>query len=375
MIRSHTYRRLLLITLVLVLTLGAPVAYAQEGGDPIAATGSDVPPAARVTGLRHEYQTWNNCGPVNITMVLSHYGWQHDQQFAAAWLKPAADDRNVSPSELVAFVAHQTDLPEMRAVWRYGGTLAQIKALVAAGLPVIVESGFQPEGHEWMGHYITVVAYDDAVETIWTYDSYNGYGVGYGEETDYAEFDADWRHFNRTLIVVYPQSSEAQVRAILGGHWQVEYAAAYALATAQAEIAADPRDPWAHFNAGTSYVAVGDYARAAREYDQALAIGLPFRMMWYQFGPYEAYYRTQRYIDMLALADFVEESTTTIEDTNLWRGLALHGLERDDLALEQFEWAVAWNPNHPTAQAWRDALVAGTLDWPGPVRVQAREIP
>ena len=77
----------------------------------------------------------------------------------------------------------------------------------------------------------------------------------------------------------------------------------------------------------------------------------------------------------LALADFVEEHTTTIEDTNLWRGLALHGLERDDLALEQFEWAAAWNPHHPHALAWRDALIAGTLDWPGPVRFQAHAIP
>ncbi|MCD4685187.1 MAG: C39 family peptidase [Anaerolineae bacterium] len=365
--RHTTVLLILLITLISVLLTPTTPLHAQDG--------DALPASARVTGLRHEFQTWNNCGPVNLTMVLSYYGWPHDQQVAAAWLKPTVEDRNVSPWELVAYVEHQTDQPDLRAITRIGGDLDLLKAFVAAGFPVIVESGFQPEGHEWMGHYITVVAYDDAVETIWTYDSYNGYGVGYGEETSYTEFDALWRHFNRTFIVVYPHTREDDVRTLLGSYLIPPNDAQIALSTAQAEIAATPGDPWAHFNAGTSAVELGDYESASRHYDRAFAIGLPFRMLWYQFGPYAAYYHTRRYFDMLALAGRVEEHTTAIEDTHIWRGLAYHGLERPDLALEQFDIALAWNPNHVQAQQWRVALVAGTFGWPGPVLVPPADIP
>ena len=115
-------------------------------------------------------------------MVLSYYGWPYDQQTAAGWLKPTVADKNVTPPEMVAYVQQQTTLPNLRALWRYGGDLDLIKTLIAAQIPVIVESGFQPPEHEWMGHYITVVAYDDAVQTIWTFDSYTGIGTGLGKK-------------------------------------------------------------------------------------------------------------------------------------------------------------------------------------------------
>ncbi len=148
-----------------------------------------TPSSARLNGLRFEFQTWCNCGPVNLTMVLSYYGWQHDQTAAAGWLKPRVEDKNVSPDQLVAFVYHQTELP-LGALWRPGGTIDQIKRLIAAGFPVIIESGFQPEGLEWMGHYMTIVAYDDAQQTMWVYDSYEGLGPDYlGIQHTYAELD------------------------------------------------------------------------------------------------------------------------------------------------------------------------------------------
>ena len=74
-----------------------------------------------------------------------------DQHTAEAWLKPSVEDRNVSPAELVQYVLEQDEMPGLRALWRYGGTLDLVKAFIAADLPVVVESGFQPDGEEWMG--------------------------------------------------------------------------------------------------------------------------------------------------------------------------------------------------------------------------------
>src|SRR5439155_24999741 len=64
-----------------------------------------APPASfKLDGFRHQWQTWNNCGPATITMALSHFGRLENQAQAATFLKPNQDDKNVSPDELVAYV-------------------------------------------------------------------------------------------------------------------------------------------------------------------------------------------------------------------------------------------------------------------------------
>ena len=40
-------------------------------------------------------------------------------------------------------------------------------------------------------------------------------------------------------------------------------------------------------------------ATAASAFDEARRIGLPYRMLWYQFGPFEAYLRVGRYQDVI----------------------------------------------------------------------------
>lgn len=346
-----------------------------SGIHPAAAQG-DPPSSARINGLRHEFQTWCNCGPVNLMMALSYYGWPGDQTVTAAWLKPTVEDKNVSPHEMAAYVNTQEPVPGLRALWRYGGDLTLVRRLIAAGFPVIVESGFQPEGHEWMGHYITVVAYDDAVETIWTYDSYNGYGVGYGEETAYGQFDDWWRHFNRVFIVLYPADREPEVLRILGPLADPADASRIALADAQARIAADPVDAWAWLDAGTSAADLGDYAAAAAYFDSARRLALPFRALWYQFGPYAAYYHTGRYFDLLALAnDTLTITGDCLEEMNYYRALALAALGRTGEALADLDRAVQFNPRFAAAAEARAQIQAGLYAPPAPLLVRAPELP
>jgi tetratricopeptide (TPR) repeat protein len=219
------------------------------------------------------------------------------------------------------------------------------------------------------------VAYDDAADTIWTFDSYTGIGNGLGETDSYAEFDAWWRHFNRALVVVYPADREADVMRILGPSADPQIAAAQALDTARQEIAADPSDAWAQFNAGTSAVEIGLYADAARYYDRAFRLGLPFRMLWYQFGPYAAYYNEGRYFDVIALADATEAITAEVEETKVWRGLAYAALGRADDALVEFQAALNFNPNNAFAQTAQAMVLSGEYAAPAPLKVAAQPIP
>lgn len=353
--RWAAIRALILAALIAVAGSAIGPAGAQDG----------PPPAARLNGIRHVYQDWNNCGPANLTMALSYFGWSYGQQRAASFLKPTIEDKNVSPAEMVEFVnASQTELPGVQAMWRFGGTLDVLKRLIAAGFPVVVESGYDVEDLGWMGHYETVVAYDDETQTIWVYDSYLGIGSGYGRTYSYQEFDGWWRHFNRTFLVLFPLDRTDELRAALGAYVDVAWTASTALDTALQEAAADQSDAWAWFNAGVSAAKLGNYYDAASYFDLAFALGLPFRVTWYHFAPYEAYYNVGRTDDVIALADNTESTTVYVEETYYWRGMAYAAQGRTGEALSQFALAIDYNRNFDAAEDARARVEAGQAAMP-----------
>ena len=289
----------------------------------IAVAVPDLPVSARMFGFSHNLQSWNNCGPANVTMALSYYGWTRDQSFAAQLLKPDREDKNVNPHELVGFINEQSDL---RAIARMGGDLQILKQLIAAQFPVIIETGYMPEGYDWIGHYQTIVAYDDLSDNFFLYDSYLGSGVnGEGIAESYTDLNENWKHFNRTFIVIYEPSRENEIRTILGNLADPIQAAEAAWEVAQQEARANPRDVFAWFNMGTSLTRLGRYEEATVAYDQARREGaLPWRMTWYQFGPFEAYFNAGRYDDVMALVNVnLTNGAQYVEETYFWQGRVL----------------------------------------------------
>ncbi|MCZ7544836.1 MAG: C39 family peptidase [Anaerolineae bacterium] len=335
-------RRLLLLTLMGALALaGVPVAAAQD--DPASAVAP--PESAYLMGVAHTYQTWNNCGPATLTMALSYWGWPGDQQRAAESLKPDAEDKNVSPAEMAAFV--NREVTDVRALHRYAGDLNLLKRLVAAGFPVVIETGFIPEGEDWMGHYRLVVGYRDAEASFFTFDSYQGAGI----PLPFGEADALWQHFNRAYVVAYPPAREAELSDLLGDDWDADRNAQRARAAAQSEVEADPGNPFAWFNLGTSHVLNRQYAEAAAAYDEAFAIGLPWRMLWYQFGPFEAYLHTDRLDDVLAHARPVREHTPYVEEMHYYEGMVYLARGERDAARYLFRKALRYNANFAPARS------------------------
>ena len=199
------------------------------------------PPSARISGVVHQQQTWNNCGPATITMALSYYGWQQDQAFARVRLKPNREDKNVSPHELARFVEDESFV---KALVRMGGTLDLLKRLVANKFPVAIETGEMFEAYDWIGHYRVLIAYDDSYQTMYFFDSFLGVGAGaQGITKRYAEVDSNWQAFNRTFIVVYEPQREELLRTLLGEYWDEASAAQLAFETAQTEARREPQKP------------------------------------------------------------------------------------------------------------------------------------
>jgi tetratricopeptide (TPR) repeat protein len=334
------YRALLLVLLAAVFGVGGVLA--QES--------TTLPASYRLEGVSFNYQNWNNCGPATIRNALSFFGYSEDQGPAAAWLKPNYEDKNVSPWQMVEWV--NTQVPgTTRAMYRYNGTIDLLKTLVASDFPVIIEEGYDPESDPqgWMGHYLLIGGYDDGAQTFYTYDSYIGPNTPY----TYDHIDEFWRHFNRVYIVVYDISREAEVMAILGEDADQQQNVLNALERARAEAVANPEDPFAWFNMGTNFVELGMYQEAAVAYDQARNVGggLPWRMLWYQFGPFEAYLNVGRHQDVIALAqaNLNDGGGQYVEETFYYAGLAREALGELDRARDNFQQAVYFNPNFSPA--------------------------
>lgn len=315
------------------------------------------PAAVRLEGFQHKFQTWNNCGPATLAMALTYFGANLSQEQTAAVLKPDPEDRNVSPEEMAAFVQQETP---QRALFRANGTLETIRQLLANGIPVIVEIGIDPPGEYgwlgWYGHYLLLVAYDDEQEQFWVYDSWFGTSEEPLQNADpdgrvltYADFATYWPQFNRNYIALYEPQQAELVEELLGADSDDTIMWANALAQARREVAAEPENAFFWFNMGTAYNALGEYANAATAFDQARAIGLPWRMLWYQFGPYEAYYQTGRYDDVLLLTDVTLQDRPYFEESFYYKGLAHAALGDVDAARENLAKAAAFNPHYARA--------------------------
>ncbi len=323
-----------------------------------------LPAQVQLNGIRHEYQKWNNCGPANLSMALSYWDWEGDQRPIASYVKPNPRDKNVMPYELASFVENETNL---RIISRVGGTMDTLKAFLAAGFPVIVEKGFEGSGFDgWMGHYEVVTGYDDAKQKFTVQDSY----IMANMPLDYAEMLNYWRHFNYTYLVIYPSEREQEVLDLLGPHADETYNTQMAAELASVEIfQTSGRDQFfAWFNRGTNLVRLDDYAGAAMAYDEAFKIDAqlassdpdarPWRIMWYQTGPYWAYYYTGRHYDVMNLANFTIEnmSEPAVEESFYWRALAREALGDLDGAIQDYKRALQWHPDWVLAQAQLDRL-------------------
>lgn len=298
-----------------------------------------LPAQVLLTGIRHSNQMMNNCGPANLAMALSFWGWRGDQRNTAAVLKPNKQDKNVMPYEMEAYVEQETGL---QAVVRVGGTLQDLQAFVAAGFPVIAEKGYEgPSFQGWMGHYQVVNGYDQAKGVLIVQDSYSGPNIPVPE----ADFLRDWRAFNYTYLVIYPPERQAEVVRLLGlnDFDNFNYRTALQLAEREAALLQGRDLFFALFNIGASQVSLKDYAAAAAAFDSAFAnyallseAERPWRMLWYQTGPYFAYYFTGRYQDVIDLATTTLEAASKplLEESFYWRG-------RARLAIGEREAAVA----------------------------------
>ena len=335
------------------------------------------PPSVLLEGLRHERQGWNNCGPTTLAMAMSYWGREDTQMDIAPLCKPDPEDKHVGIHQMEAYARDQG----LGTVIRVGGTLSDLKILLNAGFPVVIESWYVRDARDQLGHYRLVIGYDDEQGRFSLYDSLYDPPTTMG----YQELDEMWRVFDRTYLVLYEPDRWDDLSILLGLAGpppqmeapeivgpELDDPAMYeeALAVAYREIENAPEScvayaecsdwvTFAWFNVGTNLTALGRFAKASSAYDQARQFGLHYRMLWYQFGPYEAYYAAGRYDDVIALADATLATAKNLEESYYWRGKARLALGERDAARVDFKSALKYHEKWPPAV---EALAAMDAD-------------
>jgi tetratricopeptide (TPR) repeat protein len=321
-------------------------------------TPTPLPAALNLTGVRYmdQHGLWNYCAPSNLAMALSFWGWEGDRLDTGKVLKPYDKDKNVMPYEMAEYVQSQT---EYAVVNRVGGDFDLLKRLLASGFPVLVEKGAYIRDFtgvvSWMGHYEVVTGYDDAKSVFITQDSY--FTPDY--EVAYDEFLQGWRSFNYSYLVIYPPDKELEVMNILGpaSDETANYQAAAQKASEEIYALTGVDQFFAWYNRGTNLMLLQDYGGAASAYDEAFAIYnqlpedksiRPYRILWYETGPYFAYYYTGRYYDVISLADTAIDAALdqpALEESYYWRAMAKAALGDSNGAIGDFRTSLKYHPD------------------------------
>jgi tetratricopeptide (TPR) repeat protein len=294
-------------------------------------------------GVRHVWQDWNNCGPATFSMALSYYGRSETQYDVQQAVRPNKWDLNVSPHELAAYARSLG----LEALVRQGGRRDLIARFLESGIPVMLELWYYPDEHGG-GHYRLIVGYDETTQEWISYDVQ----LGPGYRVSYAQQDQEWQAFDRLYVIVHRSEQAELVQGIVGEEMDDTIMHQHALATALAERDANPDNAFAWFNAGTDDTALGRYEEAAEAYDRARILGLPFRMLWYQFGPFEAYLALGRYQDAIDLATANLNMVGNQEESHYYLGRARQALGDLEAARRCYQEALRYHPGFaPAAEA------------------------
>lgn len=343
-------------------------------------TATPLPSFVSLNGVKYETQSGRNnyCGPTNFSMALTFWGWKGNRTTIGDALMPGNrldkdgkagnNDKNVMPYEFQDYITE--NIPEMTSVLRYGGDIDVLKRLIAGGFPVIVERGIYELDMlgkiSWMGHYQFVTGYDEATREVIVQDSYVD---GPNFHIKYDEFMNAWRAFNYLFFVAYPKERESEVIDLLGTLADQDTATHIALDRSKKEMMTLTGNDqfWAAFNVGTSHVALREYADAAYAYDYAFGLysklstdmaSRPYRVMWYQTGPYWAYFYAGRYQDVINLANTTLNNTISkpiLEESLYWRGRAYYMTGDTQSAIADYRAALKIHANWgPAMQALQD---------------------
>lgn len=301
---------------------------------------------ALVAGTKVAYQTFNNCGPATLSMILSFYDISKSQKELADEMRPYQhpkgdnDDKTIFPNEFVSWV----EKFGLKAVYRPNGSIELLKLFTANEIPVVVKTWLRP--NEDIGHFRVVRGFDEKAQVIIEDDSF----FGPNRRISYFDFMSLWQPFNYGYIPVYKPEKEQVVKTILGEEQDEEVVWWRAINRAKKESELDPQNIYPIFNLSTSYYHVGEYQKSVAEFEKVES-RLPRRMLWYQIEPILSYKELKNYDRVFQITDWLfDHGNRAFSELYQIRGEIYLKKGDKESARREFELALKYNKNFQPAK-------------------------
>lgn len=302
---------------------------------------SQIPQEKLLGPMTHDYQRWNNCGPVTAAMTVSFFGVSQTQAQAASWLKPNPDDKHVSGEEMIWYL----ESFNLKGQVRVGGTIEIVEQLLANNVPVIVYNLLNDK--EDIGHYRAMRGYDNQKQVLISNDSY----YGPSRELTFPQFLKLWKPFNYKFIPVWRPEDEEKVKKILGDFADDKKMYENALSISEKELAATPNDSFALLNKAENLLGLERFQGAKESFEKAQSIGLPRRTLWYITWPVKIYRELGEHDKVFELSEQVFASGARLSsEYYLERGLSYVVMGQKEKAKEEFNLALSYQPNYRFAK-------------------------
>ncbi|OGH08120.1 MAG: hypothetical protein A2W22_01535 [Candidatus Levybacteria bacterium RBG_16_35_11] len=289
----------------------------------------------------HIFQTFNNCGPAALSMALRFYGISVSQQEIGEALRPYQipngdnDDKSVTLDELSEKSKEYGLIPYHRPM----GNPDLIKQFIANDMPVIARTLTKP--NEDIGHYRVIKGYNEGTAIFIQDDSLQNKNLEYS----YTDFNEIWKKFNYEYLVLVPNDKQELAERILGENKDIKTAWQNAVKNSQNELAQNPNDTYAKFNLSVAYFNVGDYQRSVEEFEKVESF-LPFRTLWYQIEPIQAYFMLGNYNEVFQISDNILNTyNRAFSELYILRGKIYQNQGNIEMARLEFEKAVFYNSN------------------------------
>lgn len=300
----------------------------------------------------HVFQTFNNCGPAALSMALSYYGFNVSQQTLGDELRPFQnpqgdnDDKSVTLEEL-GEKAKDFDLVPYH---RPNGNIELIKKFIAYDLPVVARTLTKID--EDIGHYRIVKGYSDETGQLIQDDSLQNKNLWFS----YEDFSSLWKRFNYEYLVLTPRDKTNIVETILGADKDAKIAWQKAVQNSQNQLNINPNDIYTRFNLSVALYNIGQYQRSVEEFEK-IERQLPFRTLWYQIEPIQAYFALADYENVFALTDqLLNNWNRAFSELYYIRGQSYLKQDNKEAARQEFEKALFYKYNYKPAQEALDLI-------------------
>jgi tetratricopeptide (TPR) repeat protein len=294
----------------------------------------------------HVFQTFNNCGPASLSMQLSYFDINISQQEIGQKLRPYQnpagdnDDKSVTLEEL----AKEAENYGLTPFHRPNGSVNILKKFIASNLPVVVRTWTKPG--EDIGHYRVVRGYDDRTGEIIQDDSLQDKNLRF----TYDYLLSIWQPFNFEYLVIVPQDKINIAKEILGEDVDQRVAWQKARKNLTALLNKDPNNLHNLFNMSVTEHNLGNYDESVKYFEQVERL-LPFRTLWYQIEPIQAYQKLKQYDKVFELTEkILNNHNRAFSELYQIRAEVYLSQGNKDAARRELELAIYYNKNFKPAQ-------------------------